>query len=565
MPQSTEKTNKTILYGLLFVTLIIVSLPAISTTLFYQAPHDTLFHTQRILSVSTALENGHFPIRIFGDQMGGYGYGTPLFYSSLFLILPGVLHNLGLPLVFCYNIFLILINAATLLVGFYSFKTITKSPEIGCISAILYSVCTYRLEDLYVRGSMGEFLALIFLPLCLCGLICIARGEYHRWGLIVAGFTGVLQSHTLSFLMITAVAVIYVLAYKKGFWNKMAILSLLKSAAFFLLLNLWYLIPFLDAYRLPLKVRTTNTYFWYTDASLIQLFDVLKLSVNGGEVFTDLNTNSMPKTPGVLLLFGAILALFGCIQSFGEQKKSMAACKWFLLPAFLFTIMTTNLFPWKIIEQIPFINKIFASFQFMWRFNILGILFLSIAAGYGLYHFFIKDSASMIKSLVILGLLLGFSSCIFMNQLQKNVEQYREEYVIANGMTDELYLTTNSQIPEEKTINAINAETFRYSNLTNEYLKCEFDFTASECTNWEIELPFTYYPGYQVKVNNQKIPVSISENGLLKASLSPDMTKGTMKAYYSESVLYLIADFISLFTLLVCIFFTVRVTKGHSS
>ena len=171
----------------------------------------------------------------------------------------------------------------------------------------------------------------------------------------------------------------------------------------------------------------------------------------------------------------------------------------------------------------------------------------------------------MIKSLVILGLLLGFSSCIFMNQLQKNVEQYREEYVIANGMTDELYLTTNSQIPEEKTINAINAETFRYSNLTNEYLKCEFDFTASECTNWEIELPFTYYPGYQVKVNNQKVPVSISENGLLKASLSPEMTKGTMKAYYSESVLYLIADFISLFTLLVCIFFAVRVTKGHSS
>ena len=124
MTQSTEKANKTILYGLLFVTLIIVSLPAISTTLFYQAPHDTLFHTQRILSVSTALENGHFPIRIFGDQMGGYGYGTPLFYSSLFLILPAVLHNLGLPLVFCYNIFLILINAATLLVGFYSFKTI---------------------------------------------------------------------------------------------------------------------------------------------------------------------------------------------------------------------------------------------------------------------------------------------------------------------------------------------------------------------------------------------------------------------------------------------------------
>ena len=71
MTQSTEKTNKTILYGLLFVTLIIVSLPAISTTLFYQAPRDTLFHTQNPVVCSPAWDTGITVTDEPGNQQRG--------------------------------------------------------------------------------------------------------------------------------------------------------------------------------------------------------------------------------------------------------------------------------------------------------------------------------------------------------------------------------------------------------------------------------------------------------------------------------------------------------------
>ena len=66
-----KTVNKKVIWGLLFVVFFVVSLPAIGNTIYYQAPHDTLFHTQRILSVSKALEHGQFPVRVFGDQLGG--------------------------------------------------------------------------------------------------------------------------------------------------------------------------------------------------------------------------------------------------------------------------------------------------------------------------------------------------------------------------------------------------------------------------------------------------------------------------------------------------------------
>lgn len=557
-----KTVSKKVIWGLLFVVFLVVSLPAIGNTIYYQAPHDTLFHTQRILSVSKALEHGQFPVRVFGDQLGGYGYGTPLFYSSFFLIFPALLYNMGLSLVWSYNIFLITINACTLLLAYFSFRTITKSSQVGCIAAILYTVCTYRLEDVYVRGSMGEFLALIFLPLCLCGLIAVARGEYGKWYYIALGFSGVLQSHTLSFLMIAAIAVVYAIFYRKGFWNKKAIIAIGKAAGLFLLLNLWYLVPFLDAYRMPLNVKKENTAFWLTDASLTQLFDVLKLSVNGAEVFGGVNTNSMPKTPGAALLVGAILAVFGLVICSEEKKKTLDACKWYLLPGLLFTWMTTNLFPWKLIQHIPVVSKFFSSFQFMWRFNIVGILFLSIVAGYGFYYFFVEDAGSRVKAYALLGLVLGFSGLIFINQLQKNVGQYGEAHVIENGQIDYLYLTENERIPEVKTVQAVDAESFRYTNRRDGYLKCEFDFTASETSEWGIELPFVYYPGYQVKVNGKKVPVAVCENGQVKAVMSPDMTEGTVSVYYGESSYILVSDLISLFTLCVCLFFGIRKRFG---
>ena len=107
------------------MVLVFASLPLMGSTVFQIDGHDLFFHIQRILSTEQALERGEFSVRIYREVYGGYGYGAPLFYPQFFLYIPAVLCLLGCPVAASYNLFLILVNIATLLIAVYSYTVIS--------------------------------------------------------------------------------------------------------------------------------------------------------------------------------------------------------------------------------------------------------------------------------------------------------------------------------------------------------------------------------------------------------------------------------------------------------
>lgn len=64
-----------------------------------------------------------------------------------------------------YKLFVVLVNLATVIVSYYSFRVIFKRAELALVAAIMYSMSLLRLVDLYQRGAVGEFTALIFFRL----------------------------------------------------------------------------------------------------------------------------------------------------------------------------------------------------------------------------------------------------------------------------------------------------------------------------------------------------------------------------------------------------------------
>ena len=74
------------------------------TKSFLAIEHDTLFHVSRIEQYAKALQHGQILPAIYPYENGGFGYGSPLFYSDIFLLLPAILHNLGLVLVDSYKL-----------------------------------------------------------------------------------------------------------------------------------------------------------------------------------------------------------------------------------------------------------------------------------------------------------------------------------------------------------------------------------------------------------------------------------------------------------------------------
>ncbi len=527
------------------ITVIVVSAPLFGRVIY--TGHDTFFHTQRILSIKNALVEGQFPVRIYSEIFDGYGYGSSLFYPELFLYIPAVMVLLGVPVTISYNFFLLLINIATMVIAVYSFTKITNSKEIGMISAILYELSVYRMLDLYARGSMGEFLALVFCPLVLCGLVLISRGETDKWWTLTIGFSGIVQSHILSFVMMVIVAFLFVAVNWKRFWNVKAFKSLFTAAAWAILINLWFLVPFLHVSSMDVNALAGDDRFWLTDAQIIQLFDVMLLSPVGGEPYSAGVAGSIPKTPGAPIILGCALLVFCLMLEQKEERDHLVqrTCG-YLVAGLLALCMTTNIFPWDLIKKCDFLKSFFEKFQFMWRFNVVVVLLLSVVAAHG-YFVFLSRHWSKKETLVLVSLLLSVYALMYINGFVQATGAASDTVVVQEGHMDDLYLTRNSTIFEREALES-NATDIEYSNYEkgNSRVSLEFSIQENDKEEYYIDVPLTYYPVYEAKINGNKAGTGISDGGVVRVYIPEGIFEGELTVSYAESLAYRLMDILSL-------------------
>ena len=80
---------------------------------------------------------------------------------------------------------------------------------------------------------------------------------------------------------------------------------------------------------------------------------------------------------------------------------------------------TLTLFPWKIISKIGILKQFFEKFQFMWRFNIVAVLFLSLAAAYGYYCTFEKSINGKRILIIVCAIASMYSLCFVCNYAKR--------------------------------------------------------------------------------------------------------------------------------------------------
>ncbi|MEG0377196.1 MAG: 6-pyruvoyl-tetrahydropterin synthase-related protein, partial [Eubacterium sp.] len=168
--------------------------------------NDASFHLSRVASLAEGLKNGVLFPGVYADYFEGMGYGNGLFYPDLFLYIPAVLMVMGVSNIGAYKIFLILLTFLVPLSMYYSVKHVWKSDFGAAISALLYLFCSFFRTDLYLRSSIGEVLAFVFLPLIVAGLWQIIIGDYNKWRLLTLSFSGLILSHVLSAVMMVFIS-----------------------------------------------------------------------------------------------------------------------------------------------------------------------------------------------------------------------------------------------------------------------------------------------------------------------------------------------------------------------
>lgn len=131
--------------------------------------HDMSIHLTRIEGLKAGLLSGQFPVRMDPEIANGKGYPFSLMYSDLLLYPAAILRIIGFSLQQVYQLYVLAVTLATALVTRYCLKKIFASEGIALTGTALYVLSAYRLTNVFIRAAVGEYSAMIFLPVVVYG------------------------------------------------------------------------------------------------------------------------------------------------------------------------------------------------------------------------------------------------------------------------------------------------------------------------------------------------------------------------------------------------------------
>lgn len=373
-----NKKNKLYIGIILFAICLYVSYPLYNDYLIWQ--HDLYFHLSRLENIKSAFEVFQFPVRIHPLDNFGYGYGVSMVYPELFMYIPALFRILDYSIVFSYKVLLFFINYISIISIYLCVKNISKSKTAGIIGAIIYAGANYRLEDLFTRGAIGESLALAFLPIAIWGLYELCVGDKKKWYIFIIGVSFVIQSHIISVLFAFIVCTVVGICFIKNIIKEKRFYYFILCISMIILLNLWFIIPFIDTYNLGLNVSSSDFYtdsFKNNTVMPTQLFNIFDTAGNYNTInnmfkksynLEDGILNDMNFSLGLLCNVGLIICIAYCIRNWKDKKNINKLIKALTGLSIICLILTTNIVNWEeIFKKFDLIREICDKIQFSWR------------------------------------------------------------------------------------------------------------------------------------------------------------------------------------------------------
>lgn len=549
-----EKESKKKYYLLILLISILVSAPLFAKGFF--TTHDGNFHINRVIGTIQAFKDGQILPMIIPNFVNGFGYGTNLFYPPLACFVPILL------MIFTWgnvlNAFKLMIFIAVIMSGINMFNLmldITKSKKLSLIVALIYLTVPYKIIDIYVRMAIGEILAFAFIPLVFQGLYDIVNSEGKKKHLLVIGVVGILLSHNISTFLVALTSLIYLLFYLDKILKEKKINKITISLVFIIGMVAFFFIPFLETtLSSQYYVEYYNNQKNFNEYSSY-LYEVLMGKMNN--YLPILSTNGringeLCLTIGLHIIIPLLFTPF-IWKNIKKEHKELYIIT--LIIGVISALATTNIFPWELLQ-----NTIFGFIQFPMRMFIISTFTLSIISGVNIY--LLLDNKESMKDILILTLVIFIYVEPIINLVEfdtkydtlsgyeiEDISQY--EYMISTKCSEFEYLPINAlknfsylrDRSNEIIVLSGNTEVSE-QNKNGTTMTAIISDTKEETV---IELPYIYYKGYNCTLNDEKIGVSESENGMVSIKL-PQGSQGNLNIKYTGTVLSYISLIISILT-----------------
>lgn len=491
---------------------------------------DLVYHLARIEGITNAIKLNQLPAYIHSNILNGYGYGSGFFYPNFLLYIPSIFRLIGISVNTSYKIFLLIINILTSLSIYLSTKYITKNKYSSLLASILFVLCQYRIVNIYVRSAVGEFCAMTFIPIVICGLYDLLHNDFKKPWILSLGFLGLILTHTITLFIGIIIAIIAVIINIKTFiTNLKLIYKLFLTALCTILISSFYWMPFLeqcmaDAFSFSIQ-RALLSYYM---VSIYKFFlDIRWISV------------------GIPLIIICFLRFFVPKEVSSKNRELIKILDLYLIAGIILCLLCTTLIPWKSFEH-TIINNI----QFPWRLLSFASCFLSISSAL-LLNFTFKESYKAPLFMFILLITTAFSSIIMIPSVL-NLVNYKfnkqSSFWIGNGEwlplgtdKDKLFDTKPCVLDENN--NSIDFNKNGYTVTFNNKNCPESNYYT---------IPLLYYKGYcaTITTNNgtKELRIEKGDNNLVKV-INNDKFVGNVTVTYSNTIMQKLSILISLISL----------------
>ena len=520
------------------------------TKSFLAIEHDTFFHVSRIEQYARALQHGQILPAIYPYENGGFGYGSPLFYSDIFLLLPAILHNLGLVLVDSYKLTVFLASFFSGITMYMLASKFTSKSSIRLLAAAAYLFSNYHITDIYVRGALGEVFALVGIPLILSGIYEIFETNQKYSFSYLIGLAITVLSHNLSFLLCFILVIIICIIYlPKCSFDRYKLLF--SESMLACLLTAFYTFPMIE------QLKSQQFYLnYYASSSALENHAMAFWQFFANQTVFGLSGNQYKASNAMVVNIGLFLSIAPISYLFLAKKEKQPFITSMLVLGWICMLLPAQIFPWK---YMSFVRVL----QFPWRLNMLALPLLCVPAVIGIENLTHKLKYVPICLILLLSLegiyhLYPATKRTFImphNTTWQEVTNGKliDPYYSAQYMRVELaggdYLPYHSLDFRSytKTIQTTSAETV----TTGEWIDYgSYHFTITNPQT--VVLPITYYKGYIVRNIDtaEVLETTLSKNGLVSVTIP---SAGTYVCEYQSTNIRKISIWISILTCMISI------------
>lgn len=551
------KENKWIHFFIIIIIGICLSIPLCKIQI--RDTHDGCLHMLRLIGTIDTLKIGQFPPLINQNYCNGSGYSMNLFYPPLVTYIP-LLFKLIAP---TYAVTLkIYASVCIILSGITMYQfvyQVTKKRSIALFSAIFYLIAPYKLANVYKRFAIGEFTAMVFIPLVFLGLYNLFNQDKKKHYYIAIGAIGLMLSHTVTTLYTAIFCVIYILFNFSKLKDKEIIKKCIINVVFILLVSMLFWMPLLEAnaqadYAImdDSIMRTTSSFVSENTISFSQLFK--DIGEEEGTTFL----------LGIPTIFTILLTIFVAKKEDNKYKDFYLLC---IIFALISLFMVSKFFPWILMPNV------ICKLQYPWRMMGYFNFFMSFVCGINLYlalkQFVNKDIIKII-AIIVFAIISIASSINIVSQFftkDETVDEKYETYILENKKISHMRINRDymplKSINLQKTYVLIRKdETYILSGdaeileENKENLNDEMKIKNAD-KGTVLEFPYYYYPGYKIEIKTEQgmkeITTIESEHGYLSCVLQEDIEEGSITVKYVGTLITYISYIISAISLLVFI------------